>query len=344
MNPHRSGASRLLKASVGIFTTLCASGKVVHYTKKWPRNARLEMEVGEIVRLRLIRCDGATGDGTAPYTVALHLAGLIANMFASGTPHGTPIIQVGAQLSPELEAIKYLLHGSELVLRQGQMRCCIGEDWILPAWHTLHQDIELSEYGRVASAVVSQRLDGLLGLGQVPTLVLLNAFRAGSTLVEEFLDWLARPETGKAITTILAFRCATDSKAITVTNVLQETFRLPVLADVQRLLSEAGWAIAFRVFPELDRDYLLPFNGNSALCVMAVSGARETLAALRGMTSYEPDRSEYNKLAQDRVSDSINFDVTLSSELSPLKYLPEPDWQTWCSELDWDPATVDWKV
>ena len=334
-----------LKSSCGIFTKLRGTEKVIHYTKKFPQNTFLEMEAGEITQIRSLRFAFEQGKFKSIHlerpTFSLYLSGLVAEILRY-LPPDTPIEQLGTRLSPELETLKFLLASGKLALQPGQIRCAIISDSLLSGWQALHQRLETKSYVDVATAIVrsDENVDWLKNLPGAP-LVFINAFKTASILAQRLVTWLGTPDNRSSANFLIALRCSAD-KAKPVTNVLREEFDLPYYGEILENLVKAGWQLAYRFIPNLDRDYLLPFEGGYGVLILLVSSNTAVVAGVSSLQRFDANHAISKEIAIFDQNQATNYDLSLASDLPAMGEPVQPDWNLWCKSFDWNPGEVDW--
>ena len=170
----------ILKSSCGVFTKLRGTRQVIHYTKKFFQNTFLEMEASEIAQMRSLRFAVQNGGLDSirldTPTFSLYFCGIAAKLLQR-LPRGTPIIQFGARLAPELETLKFLKATGKLVLFPDQIHCFLESNFVGPYWEALHKSAEPEEFSSIARAEVSS--DGEMTSSiHDSDLVLINALSA----------------------------------------------------------------------------------------------------------------------------------------------------------------------
>jgi hypothetical protein len=333
--------SQLLRSSCGIFTKLRGTEQVIHYTKKFIRNTFLEMEASEITQMRSLRFaaeqNGMDSIQLNRPTFSLYLSAMVAEI-VQHLPSGTPIRQLGARLSPELESLKFLFATKKLALHSGQIRCTVNSNEDLQSWVAMHQRMESSHFGELADVEIGSH-DGFNWLADLPTaqLVFLNAFKTASNLAHQLVTWLGENESRASF--LIALRCA--SRATEACNVLKEEFVLPAYGSILESLSRKGWLLAYRLVPNLDRDFLLPFDGEYGVMVLFATRNPSAMGGASKLQRFDINQAARSDIAIFDRKQTENYDLSLASDLPTLGEPEHPDWNLWCNGFNWNPAEVD---
>lgn len=333
--------TKLLKASFGVYTKIKGSQIILHYTRKWSHNIQLEIETSEIAQLRNLRFALDSGKlnnlSLDKPTFTLYLAGLLAHALNSlGIEE---IFQFGGRLSPEWEGLKLLLASGKIRIPENFKYHCshslIGDENFSSHWKVLHQRLEKPQFVGAATLLVAE--DGLpVKIGQISkqanNMLFLNAFKTGSEQVTQLIDLLFLDDT--VANTLIAFRTTNDEK-IEVFNVFCERQELANLSQTLDDLTQKGWHAYYQFFPDLDRDFLLPFSGSYGVCVLLLS-RKDIGNPPQGLTKHKPSPGQTRSLALYQEGTLANYDGTLSNEIASFEFQPEPNWTEWCQSFDWD--------
>lgn len=329
-------AAVTLRASAGVFTKLSGTHQVLHYTKKWPHNIELEIEVSEVAQLRNLRLAQQTGLMTEVNlehsTIPLLLASMLARMSAQH------VIQIGARLAPELEAFK--LVRQQLGLGGNPQYVCIVKDQeCLEYWHVLHSVLENNDERGFATAKIAPRIadavrDAVVARSTATgaeIVLFFNGLKTGGSLFKQALECLYS-DTNRPQSAVLAVRVAFD-EPIAVSTVLQEYYVLPVMHRVFDELVAAGWTIRYHLLEDLDRDFLLPFAGRYAFVVAVVSCRAAVMDSFPNMRPYTAN-SQSMAMTTFNQEAPQNLDLTLQHRLPTFEAPSEPDWLTWCNKFN----------
>lgn len=333
-----------LKASFGIFTKIKGSQVVLHYTQKWDHNIKLEIETSEIAQLRNLRfaLEGGrlTDLSLDKPTLTLYLSGLLT--YTLNSLEVKSIFQLGRGLSPEWEGLK-------LLLSLGKVRNpetpkyhyyqFAGKSDYSPQWRVLHQRLEKPHFAKAATLSTERNrlpsdLEQISGVSS--NLLFLNTFKGLDELTDDLFEYLCTSDANATI--LVAFRATTDETTV-VYNVFKERQKLLSIFPILEKLTESGWSAYYQYFPDLDRDFLLPFSGSYGFCVLLLS-RQDIGSPPSGLAKFIPSKEQKTGLAPSQKALPMNYDSMLNNHIASFDIQHEPDWTTWCDMFNWNPQDM----
>jgi hypothetical protein len=333
----------------GFFTVLRGSDSVVHFRAIDTSTLRGALELYEVMLYRGMRRvaeDQAIGniDSVKP-TLALIAATAIDRLVENTPAELFHLTFMREFLGTTLEALRLVRCFRES--RQIKVSATFSDRTFLTGFSFLHRGLSGAQENIIIGPLSVELPYSRTAIRDgSASLAVANLLKSDSNQLWQILDHQYASITGDTSSLLLVARTSIDGVDVSVQDINGNEYKLPDLHKIQR------WCESYQLFAtvlrldDMDRDFLLPFEGRYAVSILYISAQPTNLLQKIGF------RPLTEALQSDRLGSVVVFDETAVRNYdqifepdlptSPNSIFHETDRLPW--DDDWDPNKItDWR-
>jgi hypothetical protein len=332
----------------GNFVVIRGSDSIVHFQKEDTSTFRSALELYEVMLYRGMRriVDGSSSDGidSIKRTLPLIVAAAIDRLVESADTKQFRLTFSRDFLGSTLEALRLIR--SFRRSRPLKVTATFSHRSFLNGFAFLHQDLMRGEEDITIDALSVASVHDKTPLRDgSASLVVANFFKSDSSKLWQTLENQYSSVTQDTSSLFLIARTTIDGEHINVQDVNGNSYKLPDLHAIQTWCEGRFLSVSLLRLHDMDRDFLLPFEGNYDLSLLHITAQPTDILLHHGFhqLSEELQPSSLGSLVPFSKTAILNYDQIFEPDLpvSPENLFSEATKLPW--EDDWDPKSIsDW--